>query len=392
MSKRVNETSEKNLLIVAGEVSGDIYGALLANACQKMVPGIKIFGVGGKRMEKAGVNLLFNSLSLSVVGITEVLSKWGKIKEVFKKLKNFIYNSSLQAVVLIDYPGFNLRLAKVIKEKGIPLLYYVPPQVWAWGKRRVKKIGNLADKIAVILPFEKEWYKEKGYEVEYVGHPLFEVLKNFKKMSLTRKKKEVIIGILPGSRQEEVKRILPVMLATAQLINKKRKVKFVLPLADGIEKNLVEKEIKKWEVPVKIYSGNSHLIIQSSDFLLVSSGTATLEAAYFQTPMVIIYKLSLLSYIVARILVKVPWIGLVNLISGEEVVPEFIQREAKPEKIASQVENILKDKDKIIRIKRKLSNVTNKLSCCDTSYKVAKIVLGLMKEEQNEFCWSKDVP
>ena len=343
-------------------------------------------------MEKAGVKLLFNSLSLSVVGITEVLSNWGKIREAFKKLKNFIYNSSLQAVVLIDYPGFNLRLAKVAKKRGIPLLYYVPPQVWAWGERRVKKIGNLVDKIAVILPFEEEWYKERGYEVEYVGHPLFEMLKNFKKMGSTREKKGVTIGILPGSRKAEVKRILPVMLATAQLIKKKRKVKFVIPLADGIEKNLVEKEIKNWKVPVEIYSGDSHLIIQLSDLLLVASGTATLEAAYFQTPMIIIYKLSLPSYIMARILVKVPWIGLVNLISGEEVVPEFVQREAKPKKIASQAENILNDKGKVTRIKMKLSNVTNKLSCCDTSYKVAKMVFGLMKEEQNEFSWSKDVP
>jgi len=370
----------KNLcfFIVTGEVSGDMYGALLSNALYKLNPDIRIFGMGGKRMEKAGVKLIADSLSISVVGFTELLPKLVKILLIFSRIKRFILQKQPSVTILIDYPGFNLRLARILKRNKIPVLYYIPPQVWAWNKKRVKKLASFVDRTAVILPFEKDWFRKEGYEVEYVGHPLMEILQSWRGPFLNKEIGEKIVGILPGSRKTEVKKILPLMLKTARLM--KGKLRFILPLAPGIEEKFVTRYIKKFSVKVEIYKGSSLSVIKSADLLLVASGTATLEAAYFKVPMIIIYKVNWITYLLAKILVKVPWIGLVNLIAEKEIVPEFIQGKAKPPQIAKLATEYLTDEKKIEKIKKELFSVVQKLYIENTSEKVAKIALSLCKE------------
>jgi len=375
------KTSKKLLLfIVAGEVSGDLYGALLSRALYKLNSRISIYGMGGKKMKEAGVHLVADFSSISVVGFTEVIPKLIRITATFRKVKRFILEKHPSVVILIDYPGFNLRLARIVKENKIPLLYYVSPQVWAWNKKRATALVSRANRIAVIFPFEKEWYHREGYKVEYVGHPLMEVLEKWQDSGIKIDKKEKVVGILPGSRETEVKRILPVMLKVAQLIEEEN-VRFILPLSSGIREKMVSRYISKSKVKVEIWQETSLPVIKAADLLLVASGTATLEAAYFQTPMIIIYKVSPLTFLLAKLLVKVPWIGLVNLIAGEEVVPEFIQRKARPREIAQVATKYLKDKEEVKRIKGKLFRVVEKIKKRNTSFKVAQIVLDLCKEE-----------
>jgi len=374
--------AEKNITIfmVAGEVSGDMYGALLARALYRINPHLIIYGIGGEKMQEAGVRLILNSLSISVVGFTELFSKIGKIIATFKAVKKFIIQNKPSAVVLIDYPGFNLRLARIIKREKIPVIYYVSPQVWAWRKKRAGTLISRVDRLVVILPFEKDWYHKEGYyNVDYFGHPLVEILKNHKNKEEIKKGKS-IVGILPGSRYSEIKRILPVMLKTAKLIRTGNKVHFVLPLAPGIKESSLSRYLKKSNVKIEIYKKGSLPVIKSADLILVASGTATLEASYFQTPMIVIYKISFFSYLLARILVRTPWIGLVNLIAGENIAPEFIQWKAKPRKIAKIAMDYLKDKKKVEEVKKKLLSVKEKIEGENTSIKVARVILDFCKE------------
>lgn len=333
-------------------------------------------------MEEAGVHLVANFSPISVVGFTEVLPKLIKIKATFGKIKRFILEKHPSVVILIDYPGFNLRLARIVKQNKIPLLYYVSPQVWAWNKKRAKTLISRANRVAVIFPFEKEWYEKEGYRVEYVGHPLMEVLEKWQdsKIEVIKKdKKDKVVGILPGSRETEVKRILPLMLKVARLLRREN-IHFILPLSPGVREKMVSRYISKSKVKVEIWQEGALPVIKAADLLLVASGTATLEAAYFQTPLIIIYRVSALTFLLAKLLVKVSWIGLVNLIAGEEVVPEFIQRKARPREIAEVAIKYLKDKEEIERIKRKLSGVMQKLQKGNTSFKVAQIALDLCRE------------
>lgn len=356
-----------------------MYGALLINALYKVNPRINVFGVGGERMENAGAEIIVNSSSISVVGFTEILSKLPKVITIFRKVRKFILTKHPSVVILIDYPGFNLHLAKKIKKEKIPLLYYVPPQIWAWDKRRVKTLSSCVDRIAVILPFEKSWYQGKDCKVDYVGHPLIEILREWEGSYLYKGKEEKIVGILPGSRKIEIQKILPLMLKTAELM--KGNMRFVLPLAPGIEKKTVSKYLKKSSVRVEIFQDGSFPVMKSADLLLLASGTATLEAAYFTTPMIIVYKVSLITYLLAKILVRVPWIGLVNLIAGKQIVPEFIQGRARPEKMARIATEYLVNQEKTKKMKEELSSVIEELSVDSSSAKVAQIAFELCKEE-----------
>lgn len=332
-------------------------------------------------MKEAGVNLVADFSPISLVGVTEILPKLFKISLIFRKIKKFILEKHPSVVVLIDYPGFNLSLARIIKKSNIPLVYYVSPQVWAWNKKRVRTLFRRASRVVVILPFEKDWYEKEGYRVDYVGHPLVEILKKWKDSEIKIEKKGKLVGILPGSRETEVKRILPLMLKVAKLIEKKENVHFVLPLAPGVKKEMVSEYLSKSQLEVEIWEDVSYPVIKAADLLLIASGTATLEAAYFQTPMIIIYKVNPLTFLLAKILVKVPWIGLVNLIAREEIVPEFIQGKAKPRPIAQTALEYLKNKEKVKKIREKLRRVAEKLQTENASFKVAKIVLDLCRED-----------
>ena len=339
----------KKVMIVTGEASGDLHGAHLMEAVHRISPGIQFFGMGGEALKKAGMNLLYPNQSLSVVGITEVLLKLKAIRKTLHGLKQFLEREQPDLLILIDFPDFNLRLAKFAHRRGIPVLYYISPQVWAWRPGRVKLIARWVKKMVVFFPFEVPIYKAAGVDVECVGHPLLDVVKPSRSKEETAKQlgldpAKPIVGLLPGSRSQELERLLPVLLDTARLLHQENPdLQFVIPLAPGLTKESVARWMNNAWVRVTLAEGQTYDVMNLSDLLIMASGTATLEAALLGKPMVIIYKVSPLSYWVGRALVRVKHIGLVNLVAGKGIAPELIQKDASPEKIAQEALRILND-------------------------------------------------
>jgi len=336
----------KRVMISAGEASGDLYGALLSRTIKKAWPDAEIIGIGGNQMKNAGVQLI--APISSAIGITETLKHWKLIVQSFKKAKNALIKQKPDILVLIDYPDFNIALAKKAKAAGIPILYYVSPQVWAWRAGRVKKIASLVNKIAVLFPFEVDIYKKTGLPCEFVGHPIAETIvpelgsetetkkELKKKLGLDPYKK--VITLLPGSRPIEINRHQTLIKEVAEKIhNEFPDMQIVVPLVSGT--NLNE------DVPdyIKIIKDHTIEVVACSEASAVASGTATLETALLGTPMVVFYKLSTLSFFFGKLLVKVEFISLVNLLSGKKIVEELIQRNATAENVFSELKRILND-------------------------------------------------
>lgn len=377
----------KKIFISCGELSGDIHGANLVKNLKDLIPEIKVFGLGGDNLDSLGVELITHIKDLSVVGITEIFSKFKTINRTRRKVKKVLTERRPDICILIDYPGFNLWLAKVAKKENIKVVYYILPQLWAWGAWRIKYIKRLVDKAIVILPFEKDFYESYGVETEYVGHPLLDNIKYQNSddvaSDLCIGRKKDIIALLPGSRDDEVKRMLPIMMLVAKRLNNivggtfRSRYKFIIAVAPGVDIDLVNNITRKIYPEVKTqnssryYRDKTQNLLRESCFALISSGTATLEAGILGTPMVIIYKVSFLSYIFAKIVVKIKNIGLVNIISGKEIVPEFIQYNAKPDKIANKVREILKSPEEMLN---NLTNVREKLGSKGASERAAKII------------------
>jgi lipid-A-disaccharide synthase len=339
----------KSIFIVCGEESGDLHGAALMKSLKRMIPGLYFSGMGGTRMKDEGLFGL-DSREVSVVGIVEVLGKLLKILKSMRALKGDLRTDHFDAVVLIDFPDFNLRLAKEAKRLGIPVIYYISPQVWAWRKGRLAKIARLVDKMLVVFPFEVSLYRQVGVDVEYVGHPLADIVKceltaAEARTALSIGPNETAIALLPGSRTGEVKRLLGPMVKAAGLISQKLKgARFLLPAAHSIEDKLLQKYLKSAGARIDVVRGNMYTALRASDAAIVASGTATLETALIGTPQVIVYRMSPVSYGIARALVKMEHAGLPNIVAERMVVPELIQDEATPEKMAGEVLSMLEGK------------------------------------------------
>jgi lipid-A-disaccharide synthase len=376
----------KKILLVAGEVSGDLHGSRLVEAIQSIDPEIQFFGVGGEGLKRVGMKLLYPSQSLSVVGITEVLLKLRPILRALRGLKKSLDRERPDLIILIDFPDFNLRLAKIAHRRGIPILYYVSPQVWAWRPKRIKLIARLVKKMIVLFPFEVPLYEAAGVDVEWVGHPLLDTVrpalskeKAFQQLGLDPKRRT--IGLLPGSRMHEVERLLPPLLASADVLQREiPDLQFVVPLAPGIPKTILSPWMKNISVPVIVVEGFTYDAMNLSDLLIVASGTATLEGAILGKPMVIIYKVSLLSYWIARALIRVDHIGLVNLVAEKEIAPELIQRDVNPRRIADEAFRILRDPLLSRKMVESMGEVRQKLGEPGAAQRAAHIVLSLMKE------------
>jgi lipid-A-disaccharide synthase len=374
----------EKVLIVAGESSGDLYGAHVVEAMASLAPRVTFYGSGGSEMERRGVNLLFPSSELAVVGLTEVLEKMGHIWRAWKEMKRFIVDQRPHLAVLIDYPGFNLRLARFLNDNAVPILYYVSPQVWAWHASRIKKIAKWVDKMAVILPFEVPLYQQAGVDVEFVGHPLLDVLDTDLSRDEARRNLRVspdvlLIGLLPGSREREVKALLPPLVGAAKIISKDfPSCRFMLPLASTVRKDLVQGFIAESHLSLDVVEGRTFEVMKAADLLLVVSGTATLEGAIAGVPMVIIYRLSPLSYLIGRLLVKVKCIGLANIVVGKKVVPELIQGDVTPQRIAHEAAMILRNPATREKIETEFKLVKEKLGERGASHRVAHIALHMM--------------
>lgn len=376
----------KKILLVAGEASGDLHGSHLVEAIQSADPKIQFLGVGGEGLKRAGMKLLYPSQSLSVVGITEVFFKLGVILKALRGLKKAIDRERPDLVVLIDFPDFNLRLAKIAHRRGIPILYYVSPQVWAWRPNRIKLIARLVKKMVVLFSFEVPLYEAAGVDVEWVGHPLLDTVrpalskeKALRQFSLDPKRR--IVGLLPGSRMREVERLLPPLLASAHLLQKgSPDLQFVIPLAPGIPKATLSPWMKNVSVPVTVVEGFTYDVMNLSELLIVASGTATLEGAILGKPMIIIYKVSLPSFLIARSMIRVDHIGLVNLVAEKEIAPELIQKDVNPKRIADEAFRILRDPILSRKMVESMNEVRQKLGEPGASGRAAHIVLTLLRE------------
>lgn len=336
----------KSIFIVSGEESGDLHGAALMRALKRMIPGLYFSGMGGARMKDEGLFGL-DSAEVSVVGIVEVLGKLVKILRSMSALKKDLRGDHFDAVVLIDFPDFNLRLAKEAKRLGIPVIYYISPQVWAWRKGRLDKIARIVDKMLVVFPFEVSLYRQVGVDVEYVGHPLADNARcdltgEEARAAMSIKEGERAIALLPGSRTGEIKRLLGPMVKAAGLISSRVKgARFLLPAARSIDDCLLNRYLKNSTARIDVIRGGMYTALRASDAAIVASGTATLETALIGTPQVIVYRMSPVSYAIARSLVKLPHAGLPNIVAEREIVPELIQGEATPERMASEVLSML---------------------------------------------------
>jgi lipid-A-disaccharide synthase len=382
----MNHQGKRKILIVAGETSGDLHGAHLVKAARSLDPTLHFYGVGGKHLRSTGTEVVFDNSEVAVVGVVEVFSKLRSIFKVFRWLRRSLDRNRPALVVLIDFPEFNLRLAKKANKRGIPVFYYISPQVWAWRAGRVKKIAKLVHKLVVILPFEVSFYRERGIDCEFVGHPLIDFVKPrfskeeaFQIFHLSKGKR--IVGLLPGSRKEEVHRLLPVLLKSAHLLLRDfPNLQFVVPIAPGINRSEIERQVSRFSVDIRLVEEHNYDVLNVCDLVITASGTVTLEAAIMNTPMVIIYKVSFLSYLVARLLVKIKHIGLVNLIAEKTIVPELIQGRASPVNISNEASRMLKNPSLLRTIKGELEGVKERLGIPGASQRAAQILYSIIQQ------------
>jgi len=375
-----------DILIVAGEASGDTLGAGFVQEFKKRKPNSRFFGLGGDKMKSSGVDIIYHIKDLAFLGFWEVIKNIRFIKKVqsdiFKKVEEF--KPSL--AVLIDYPGFNLRLAPKLKARGVKVFYYVSPQIWAWGAGRIKKIKKNVDHMAVVFGFEKELYEKAGVPVTFVGHPLIDEIQisltgdEFAKLCNLRRD-EIPIGLFPGSRLQEVKRILPEMLYGLELaFIGYPKIVGIIGKAPTLDSSVYEEIIEQCHARAVIYQGNNYELMAHSKLNLVCSGTATLECGIIGVPMIVMYKTSPITYHIARRLVRIPNIGMVNVVAGKKVVPELIQGDCVGNKIAEQLLHFLNDDTCYNSVKEELSSIKTKLGEPGASSRAAEVAIDLLQQ------------
>jgi len=375
-------SKQKCVMIIAGEASGDLHGSRLVTAMRNKNKALFFCGIGGQALKASGVRVLVDASELSVVGITEAFSKLPNLLKGMAVAKKMLKRLLPDLLILIDFPDFNLNVAACAKKLGIPVLYYISPQIWAWRPGRVKKIGKLVDHMAVILPFEEDFYRKHQIPVTFVGHPLLDTNFDYEKKAFQKPKNDIsVIGLCPGSRDREIARHLPVMLGAAQILYKKMKnIKFMVSLAPDVKRKTVEDIVNKHKggADLDIVSGPVRKIFNLSSVVIAASGTVTLESAISGTPMVIIYKVSPISYWLGRALIQVNHIGLVNLITGKKIVPELLQGQASPIRIADTVFNMLSDASGLEKLRLELLKVKDVLGGPGASERVADIAIGML--------------
>jgi len=371
------------LMVLAGEASGDLHAAGFIHRLKELLPETHFFGMGGPKMEDEGVEVIYHIQDLSLIGFTEPLRKLPFFRRVMKEMIELLEKKKPDLVILVDYPGFNLRFARQVKKRGIPLVYYICPQVWAWAGWRIKKIARLVDRAIVVFLFEKDLYHRVKLRADFIGHPLIEVIGKEPKGEAFRQlmgveNGEEVLGLFPGSRKGEVKRILPLMLEACRLLSKKVKVRPFLALSPNIPPDLARSLVKGYEV--EILKGRNYELMAGSSLVLVASGTATIEATILGTPMVIVYRLSSLSWLLGRLVVRLPYIGMVNILAGKPLAPELIQKRADPEHIAYEAWRLLKDEPRRRKMREGLLEVKKVLGEPGAYFRAAQIVAEVLED------------
>jgi lipid-A-disaccharide synthase len=368
-------------MIVAGEASGDLHGAHLVTAMRAEKPDLDFFGIGGNALREAGVDVRVDNAEIAVVGFSEVFSKINLLLSALRRAKRDLKEIRPSLLILIDFPDFNLQVATAAKKLGIPVMYYISPQVWAWRRNRVKKIKKLVDHMVVIFPFEVGFYEKRNVPVTFVGHPLLDSMK----VGETVKKGEdlsgdgILVGLLPGSRNEEITRLLPAMVRAAELLSEQIEgIRFAIPVASSVPRHVIEEMVQGRRASFSVLSNRLNDVLNEATLVISASGTVTLEAAIAGTPMIIIYKMSPLSYWLARLLVRVPHIGLANLVAEKSIVPELIQHEATAEEIANHALRMIRNEKALEQIRFELNRVKRKLGLPGASKRAAEVALQLI--------------
>ncbi len=369
-----------NILLVTGEESGDLHGAKLALALQELEPSIDLVGVGGGHMAQVGVRLVPDIARVDAIGIPGIRQLW-KGWKTLRQLSSLVKHTRFDAIVLIDSPGMNLRLAKVAAKSSQTIIYYIAPQVWAWGRRRLHLIRKVVKHVLAILPFEEAYFRKEGIACTYVGHPLLDELpesfdaKQVRK-ALGLKPNEMVLGLLPGSRTKEVQDLLPILLDAGHIIQGQYpQLQLVVAQADSLSDSLLERLLSQ-SSSVKLIKGKPSEVIAASDLVLVASGTATLQAALIGTPMVIVYRTSPLTYQIGKRLVTIPYLGLVNILAEKELVPEILHERATAQTIAQEALAILGDSTRQRVMKENFQTLRDSLGRPGASRRAAEMILA----------------
>ena len=374
-----------SIMFSAGESSGDQHAANMFLELKKHQPDIKGFGMGGAKMALAGIDIRYDSGSIGVIGVVEVLKHYSEIRRALKLIQQLVSTERPDLLVCVDYKEFNLKLARFAKQCGVKVLFYVSPQVWAWRPGRVKTYGKAIDMMAVIFPFETTYYDAENVPVRYVGHPSVDKVhpqrSRLEDMAIFNlDKSNPVIGLLPGSRANEINRLLPIMLAAAEILQARIPgIQFMLPQADSISDELLESYMRQSLVKITVIKNQPYDVIQCCDVVMTTSGTATIEIALLTVPMVITYKLAALTYWLGRWLVNTPFIGLPNIILGKGFIKELIQYEATSENLAEEIQRILTDKFYADQMRDNLNQVKQQLGHGGGSKNMAELALEIMK-------------
>ena len=377
------EDFNNKILIIAGEVSGDMHGAALITSMLQKRKGLQFVGIGGDNMISSGLEALYHVRDMAFLGFVEVLKHLPFILKVERRILEYVKNNKIKLAVLIDYPGFNLRIAKKLKNLGVKVIYYISPQIWAWHQSRIKKIKSSVEEMLVVFPFEKEFYKKGGVKVEYVGHPLVEKIDKytfsskedfFSKYNI---EKDILL-LLPGSRKHEIEKHLPEMVKSARIISKQKDLEIVIACSE----NMTEEYLKTFinDGSVRIIKDETYNLLKHSSFGIIKSGTSTLEAAIIGLPFVVIYSTSKLTYELGKRLVKIDFIAMPNIIAGKSIVKEFIQADIDAKKISNYILTVLNDKDELQNIKDNLNEIKIELGGNGASKNAARIIDKIIDE------------
>jgi lipid-A-disaccharide synthase len=371
-------------MMVVGEASGDLHGARLVEALLRRDPTLKIFGVAGERLQQTRFEMLFSVSRLTGMGLVELAGNLKNLWQAYRLLRRALQERRPNLLVLIDFPEFNLRLAKRARQLALPVLYYVSPQVWAWRRHRVRQIARRVDRMAVVFPFEAPFYRQHGVDVSFVGHPLLEAVR-------VSENRETVLGrlgldparptiaLLPGSRRREVEYHLPVMLQAAARLQRDRGAQFFCVRAATVDAAMIETEMKQAGLSMPIVADNRYDAVNASNLAWVASGTATLETALLLKPMIVVYRLAVLTYLLARWLVKVDHVAIVNLIADKRVVPELIQSDFTAERLIEESRLLLDDPERYRRVVEELSRLKDKLGSPGAAERVADLAFSMMQ-------------
>lgn len=376
-----NLSAAKHVVIIAGEESGDKHASQVAQTLLQKYPNLKLTGIGGMHMQKAGVELISDLARFGVTGSSEVIRHFNTIRKAFAAIKQHLSTSKPDLLVLVDYPGFNLRLAKYAKRVlGLKIIYYISPQIWAWKASRIHLIKECVDKMAVILPFEKKIYEQANVPVAFVGHPLVDKVVLCNNIDDARKTLDLpldkrIIALLPGSRTNEIKYHMPVLVESAKrLCAKHQDIHFIIPVAQSLDIANIDAYLVDQGIPYTLHKGESNRIVALSDCAVVASGTASLECALLEKPMCIIYKASMLSFVLAFIFIKVRYLGLCNLLQNEMIAPELLQYDCNPQELTHTIESLLYNQATSQRMISRLRRLKQSLSAQNADCTISALI------------------